>query len=142
MNIVGSYKDLIQEIDMWKENIKAYESQKEALKRLGKFYGPSGISGIDYSQTRVKGSRQMGFGDALERIIRIEKYISACAKVVEDMERCKKRIESKMENLESIDKKVVYMRDIKNMTLRQIADELGYSEIYIKKISAKNKEAL
>lgn len=41
---------------------------------------------------------------------------------------------------EVLEQKVAYMRDVQGMTLPEIAADLGYSYIWIKKISAKTKK--
>ncbi len=43
-----------------------------------------------------------------------------------------------MKKLEGIDYQVVYLRDIENWKLGEIAMELNFSEDWIKKISARN----
>ena len=70
---------------------------------------------------------------------KIESHIYLHKEAIANMEKSKKKIEEEIKKLEGLDKKVVYMRDIEGKTLKEIADELGYSEIYIKKISARNK---
>lgn len=139
MEFIKSYKDLCDEIEIWKERVKAYEAEIEALKKLAKIYGPSDIKGIDYSQPRVESTNQIGFEEFLERLYKLENHIYIHEEAIKNMEKHKKTMEERIERLEGIDHKVVYLRDIQGKTLKEIADELGYSEIYIKKISARNK---
>ncbi|SDX85240.1 sigma factor-like helix-turn-helix DNA-binding protein [Tepidimicrobium xylanilyticum] len=139
MDTIKSYKDLCSEIEIWKERLKTYEIQIEAIKKLAKLDGPKHITGIDYTQPYVDGTRQIGFEEALEMLHKIESHIYLHKEAIANMEKSKKKIEEEIKKLERLDKKVVYMRDIEGKTLKEIADELGYSEIYIKKISARNK---
>lgn len=138
MEIIKSYKELCSEIKMWEYRVEAYKAEIKALKRLAKVDGPSLISGIDYSQPNVKGSGQLGFEDYLFRLRQIESHIYLHEETIKNMTKSKEKIKEKLKELEGIDKKVVLMRDIEGMTLMEIAIELGYSEIYIKKISARN----
>lgn len=139
MDVVKSYKDLCEEIEIWKERLKTYEIQLKAIVKLAKLDGPSDITAIDYSKPYVDGTRQIGFEEALEMLHKIESHIYLHKEAIANMEKSKKKIEEEIKKLEGLDKKVVYMRDIEGKTLKEIADELGYSEIYIKKISARNK---
>ena len=139
MEPIKSYKDLCTEIEIWKERVKAYKAEIKALKKLSKVYGPSDVKGIDYSQPKVQNTNQIGFEEFLERLYKLEHHIYIHEEVIESMIKAKAKIEEHLKNLEGIDKQVVYMRDIEGKSLKEIADELGYSEIYIKKISARNK---
>lgn len=140
MDIIQSYKDLCDEIEMWKERLKTYEVQIEAIRKLAKLDGPpSDISGIDYSQPSVQGARQIGFEEALEMLGKLESHIYLHQQAIANMEKSKREIEEKIKGLEGLDKRVVYMRDIEGMTLKDIAEKLGYSYDYIREISSKNK---
>lgn len=139
MDTIKSYKDLCSEIEIWKERLKTYEIQIEAIKKLAKLDGPKDITGIDYTQPYVDGTSQIGFEEALEMLGKIESHIYLHQQAITNMEKSRKRMEKKIKELEGLDQKVVYLRDIEGMTLAEIAEKLGYSEIYIKKISARNK---
>jgi len=139
MEPIKSYKDLCTEIEIWKERVRAYKAEIKALKKLAKVYGPSEVKGIDYTQPRVQNTNQIGFEEFLERLYKLEHHIYIHEEAIESMIKAKAKIEEHLKNLEGIDKQVVYMRDIEGKSLKEIADELGYSEIYIKKISARNK---
>ena len=139
MDTIKSYKDLCEEIEIWKERLKTYEIQLKTIIKLAKLDGPSDITAIDYSKPYVDGTKQIGFEEALEMLHKIESHIYLHKEAIANMEKSKKKIEEEIKKLEGLDKKVVYMRDIEGKTLKEIADELGYSEIYIKKISARNK---
>lgn len=139
MDTIKSYKDLCEEIEIWKERIKAYEAEIKALKKLAKVYGPSDITGIDYSQPYVDSTKQIGLEEFLIRLRKLENHIYIHEEAIKNMEKCRKKIEERIKKLEGIDQKVVYMRDLEGKTLKEIADELGYSYQYIKEVSAKNK---
>ncbi len=140
MDVVKSYKDLCEEIEIWKERLKTYEIQLKTIIKLAKLDGPSDITAIDYSKPYVDGTKQIGFEEALEMLQKIENHIYLHKQAIENMERYKKRIKERIKNLEGIDYKVVYMRDIEGKSLVDIAEELGYSYDYIKEISARNKK--
>ena len=138
LDLIKSYNDLCEEIEISKWRIEAYKAEIEALKKLARFDGPSDISAIDYSQPSIQTSGQLGFEEALIRLQKIDSHILLHQETIKKLEKAKKQMEERIEKLEGLDKKVVYMRDVEGKTLYQIANELGYSEIYIKKISARN----
>jgi len=139
VNEIKSYKDLCEEIEIWKERLKTYEIQAEAIGKLAKLDGPRSISGIDYTQPYVDNTVQIGFEEALEMLGKIGSHIYLHKEAIANMEESKKKIEEHLERLEEIDRKVVYMRDIESKSLSDIAKELGYTYQYIKEISARNK---
>lgn len=139
MDVVKSYKDLCEEIEIWKWRVEAYKAEIKALMKLAKVYGPSDIKGIDYSQPKVQNISQIGFEEFLERLYKLEHHIYMHEEAIKNMEKCRKNMEERIKKLEGIDYKVVYMRDIEGKALKEIAEELGYSYQYIKEISARNK---
>lgn len=139
METIKSYKELCEEIEIWKERVKAYKAEIKALKKLAKVYGPSDVKGIDYSQPKVQNTNQIGFEEFLERLYKLEHHIYIHEEAIKNMEKCRKNMEERIKKLEGIDQKVVYMRDIEGKTLKEIAEELGYSYQYIKEVSARNK---
>ena len=140
MNAIKSYKDLCSEIEIWKERLKTYETQIEAIRKLARLDGPQDIKAIDYTKP-IGGTNisQIGFEEALDMLAKIQNHIYLHQRAIKDMEKSKKKIEDSIEKLEGIDKRVIYLRDIEGIGLADIAQKLNYSEIYIKKISARNK---
>lgn len=139
MDVVKSYKDLCEEIEIWKWRVEAYKAEIKVLKKLAKVYGPSDVKGIDYSQPKVQNTNQIGFEEFLERLYKLEHHIYIHEEAIKNMEKCRKNMEERIKKLEGIDQKVVYMRDIEGKKLMDIAEELGYSYQYIKEVSARNK---
>ncbi len=139
MDTIKSYKELCKELYIWKERLETYKIQLEAIKKAGKLYGPGDIKGVDYTQPYVDGTSQISFEAALKQMQKIENHIMLHQDTIDKLERSKKKIEEYIKTLDGLDRKVVYMRDVEGKKLADIAEELGYSEIYIKKISAKNK---
>lgn len=139
MDIIKSYKDLCNEIEAWKYRVEAYKEEVKALKKLAKVDGPGEVRGLDYSQPAVQGSGQLAFEEYLIRLMKLENHIYIHEEAIGRMTKSKDRIKKKLEELEGLDKKVVYMRDLGNKSLVDISNELGYSYDYIKEISARNK---
>jgi DNA-directed RNA polymerase specialized sigma subunit len=142
LDTIKSYRDLCEEIKIWEERLKAYEVQKEAIRKLAKLDGPQEITGIDYSQPNVQNTSQIDFFTAIEMINKIDNHIYIHQNTIERLTKIKEQIKQNIENMDGLDKKVAYMRDVEGKKLIEIADELGYSEIYIKKISARNPSTI
>jgi hypothetical protein len=137
--IIKSYQELCDEIDIWKSRVKAYEAEIRALKKLANIYGPSDITALDYSQDRVQGGTHLGFETFLFRMYEIEAKMGVHENAIEEMRIYKESIEKKLDKMSGIDHQVVYLRDIKGYKLQEIADQLHFSIDYIKKVSARNK---
>lgn len=142
MDTIKSYRDLCEEIEIWEERMKAYEVQKEAVKKLAKLDGPQPITGIDYSQPNVQNTSQIDFFTAIEIISKIDNHIYIHQDTIERLTKIKEQIKQNIESMDGLDKKVVYKRDIEGKRLYEIADELGYSYRYIKLISARNPSTI
>ena len=139
MDIIKSYKDLCEEIKIWEERVKAYEVQKKAIWKLAKLDGPQPITGIDYSQPNVQNTSQIDFFTAIEWINKIDNNIYLHQETIKRLNKSKKKIKKHIDNLEGLDKKVAYMRDVQGKSLIEIANELGYSYDWIKEVSARCK---
>lgn len=138
MEIIKSYKDLCEDIEMWKWRVEAYKAEIEALSKLAKVLGPGEVKGIDYSQPRVQGTRQIGVEEFIFRLRELQNHIYIHEEAISRMEESRKQMEKRIGQLEGLDRQVVYMRDIEGKTLVDIADELGYGYDWIRKISARN----
>lgn len=136
MKELECYKDLIRLRDTNREVKEAYLETKEYLqKEILK--GPSDIGAIDLESTGSKYNLTMGV--YLEQSKRIDKQIAAAENIINNLDRRIEKIENTLQELQGLDYKVVYLRDIELMTLLEIAEELGYSETHIKRISANCK---
>lgn len=139
MDIMKSYQDICREIEIWEQFYESYTDQIKALNKLGKTWGPSEIQGIDYSQPQVQNSTQIGFETFLILLRDIQEKQIVCVEALLDLENKKNKIDDIIAQLDSLDKRVVYMREIEGKTLKEIAEELGYSYDYIREVSSRNK---
>jgi len=132
------YWELCEDIEIWKCRYESYLIQFKALKKLASLDGPSDITGIDYSQTYVKGSGQLSFDEILDKLKKIESHMFLHSETIKKMEEKKEKMEKQLEELKGLDYQVAYMRDFKGMKLADIAAELDYSYYWIRKISERN----
>ncbi|MBH8606008.1 hypothetical protein [Thermoactinomyces sp. CICC 10521] len=71
----------------------------------------------------------------LNRMKEICDQVEAYSVILEEKEKARKEMEKRMADIESIEGKVAYMRDVKGMTLAEIAADLNFSYSWIKKLS-------
>jgi len=115
------YHDLCKEIDILQVRINDLESEYW-------FW---------YKACHGKGKAHIPLDVCLTRMKEICDQVEAYSAILEEKEKTRKEIESRMSEFEGLEGKVAYLRDVKGMTLPEIAAELGYSYIWIKQISAR-----
>ena len=83
---------------------------------------------------------KQSFNTALEYFINLVETHDTLNAAVDEIDKNIADAEKYLGELDGIDGKVVFARDVEHKSLELIASELGYSLIYIKKISARNKK--
>lgn len=126
MQIMHSYSDILSEIEVIKVQLEITNSE------------------IEYWYLDGGGSHKYG---ANASIIQTEKLVNSRNKLferLEILERAKDRAEQLMEKFEGIEYKIAYKRIVECKTHEEIADELGYTNQYIRRLwmqMKSNKEA-
>ena len=115
------YHDLCREIDILKVRIHDLESEYQ-------FW---------YKVCHGKAKVHAPLDVCLKRMEEICDQVEEYSTLLENKEKARREIESRMSEFEGLEGKVAYLRDVKGMTLPEIAAELGYSYIWIKQISAR-----
>ncbi len=137
MEIMQSYSDLLTEIAIVKEQI-------ELVQRELKYW-----FGVDVqlgSGIPLGGAGSGKFG-ANTSLIQGDKKIMVLRKLqkrLKDLEYAKTRIDILIEQFEGLDYKIAYLRLVKHLSHKEIAEELEYTEQYIRKRWSRirvNKEA-
>lgn len=114
------YHDLCAEIDILEVRIKDLEAEY-------KFWYQSSFSS--------KRNRAFPLDICLNRMKEICDQVEAYSILLEEKEKARKEMEQRMAEIESIEGKVAYMRDVQGMTLAEIAAHLNFSYSWIKKLS-------
>lgn len=124
MKLITSYRDLLNEIDI-------YNTRLENLER--ELYGVE----------RIKHTHKIDLDRYVDRHTKIVNEMASISAIIEDKERSKKEILDKINKLEGLEYKIAYKRFIEGKTHNEIAKEVGYTEQYIRKIFCKrvNKES-
>lgn len=136
MQIMKKYSDLLTEIEIIEEQIRLTERELEYWFGVDK-----DGHGVPLGGT---GSHKYG---ANTSIIQAKKKIGSLEKLnarLKELEYAKVRQDMLLEKLEGLEYKIGYRRIVDNMTHREIASELGFTEQYIRKKwseTKSNKEA-
>ncbi|WJY27462.1 hypothetical protein [Sporosarcina trichiuri] len=113
------YKDLLHEIELLEILIK----QAEAERMEWDFEGRLG--------SRVR------MDIAAQKLDRLAERIEELSEELDQREEHRKHIEHKLGEFQSIEYRVAYKRFVENKRLEVIAEEMGYSLAWIKKVSAR-----
>lgn len=125
MQLITNYSDLLTKIELIKEQIKLNELE------LAYWFGvkPDG-TGIPLGG---KGSFLYGANTSLMQADKKIDAINSLREQLEFYEKAKSRMDVLINNLEGLDYKIAYLKIAKSMTHKEIAQELDYSEQYIRR---------
>ncbi len=138
--MLDNYKDIITEIELSKIRIEGLEEEGENIKKIMFSTAPTDMRAMSYSGM-PGGSRNDTTLDRLwERLNRIDNAISIEKDRIEILGKTKKKMDSKLEELEGLKYKIFYMQ-MKGYNLREIANELKYNESYIRRVASRIKKA-
>jgi len=129
--VLNDYYNLLRDMDYIKEQITL--TKKEFTYWSGIKFEP-GKDGIPLGS---KGSFKYGTETAL---IQSEKKRRALERLFERLawhEETKEKMDEIMSKFDGLERQVMYKRLVEKKTIQQIAEDLNYSEIRIKQISAK-----
>lgn len=123
MIIFENYADLITEIEATKDQLKIIELE------------------LEYWSFGGEGGHTFGANAALNQLEKKNKVKNKLIDRLEFLERNRKRIDMLLNRFEGIDYKIAYLRICENMTHKEIASELDYSEEHIRRKWSQLKDA-
>ncbi|CDQ22587.1 hypothetical protein [Halobacillus karajensis] len=130
MELMKNYSDLLTEIECIKQEIRLTEREFEYW---------SGIRMHDKESDGIP-LGTMKHHKVSTQLTQIEKKRIALNRLNERLEyheKYKERMDKLMQQFNGLEYKVAYKKWVEMKKLKEIAEELGYSEQYIKEISAK-----
>jgi DNA-directed RNA polymerase specialized sigma24 family protein len=127
---------------MHENYLEVATNQLKYYKRLLHKDAPHEISAINYDGQPHGNGNAMSFDRIYIYKKKYESIIEQEVGTLQNLKDLKVETYAKVLQLDSLDYKVVYLRDIEGMSLPEIAKELKYAEVTIKKISAKYKSIL
>lgn len=138
MDRLQSYRDLCKEIELWEIRLWDLEQEKRLLLKQ-MITPPQAKLCANYDGIPGAGMMVLDFPKAWSESVDIERRINECKDVLSLKREAKKRMESVMGQMDKLEYKVAYMRDIEQMKLEDIAKKLDYSYDWIRKISTRVK---
>lgn len=137
IDFIPSYNDLCAEIEMLDLRIEDMEKERDYLRKSMYDNAPSAsIGAMDYSKDRVQnGYVPMPLDKIIDRLNRIDRSLEELHRLKSGKAETRNMIEKMLGDLEGLEYKVAYMRDVRKMKLYEIAEELGYSHDHIRRIS-------
>lgn len=140
MNRVRGYLDLCFDIELIKSELRMLRRQKEEIenKICGLLGWPAFYKPTRYHELKIDSKyKQPSSLEALWlRYEELEKQIREKERELKALEYRKKNIDKIIGQMDSLKHKVAVLREMQGKSLAEIADELGYSEGYIKNLSA------
>lgn len=147
MENIKSYNDLLESIKIAKKildncNNSLHEIELFYKKHTRKGYPVSSSGQSSYVDAdTIYGSkselRYDQLADMVEEQSQFESMKFLQEGIIERLNRTKEEVENNLSNMEGIKQKVFYMHIVKGIQLKDIAKELKYSEIHIKRINSK-----
>lgn len=139
MDYIKTFKDLKIQKEMHEYIKEVAETNRKYYQKLLHKDAPHDTSAIQLDGLPHGNGNAMSLDRVVMYISKYDSmiYLEQCS--IENLEKLEKVITNRVKQLDSIDFKVVYMRDIEGKKLKEISIDLGYSEDYIKEISARNK---
>lgn len=138
MDRLESYRDLCKEIELWE--IRLWDLQAERDMLIRKMTRPPQTKlCANYDGMPGAGMAVISFPEVFGKVQQIYEKIEEATDILSIKREAKKRMERVMEQFESLEYRVAYMRDVEKKPLYVIASELGYSYDWIRKRSSKVK---
>ncbi|KFM95247.1 hypothetical protein D0U04_30320 [Bacillus clarus] len=133
-------KDLAQEIEILKIQIRDLEIEHKFLMKNMVMGAPKFNSVVDYTKERVQGGQiPLDLVEIHTRHNKIADKINVLTEMVQEKQKVMNQVTDVMESMNDLEKRIMYYRDVKGMNLKQIAVVLNYSHSHIRRVSSKMK---
>ncbi|WP_199614672.1 sigma-70 family RNA polymerase sigma factor [Paenibacillus alkalitolerans] len=138
MDKLESYRDLCKEIELWEIRLDDLKTERfKLLKPLLK--APQTKLCASYEGMPGAGMQVINFAKEWDRITQIDESIEEVQDILSLKREAKKRMEQVISKMSVLEYRVAIMRDVERKKLNDIAEELGYSYEWIRKISMRTK---
>jgi len=138
MEALTSYHDLCKEIEVLELRAEGLEEEAKLIQRK---LNPAPVVKLvaSYSGMPGAGMSYTPLDKLWKRMAELQTELQDIYDILELKCEYKMRMEKRMHELEGLEYRVAYLRDVERMPLAQIAKELKYSYEWIRKISARVK---
>lgn len=133
-----TYNDLCNEIEILQIRANEIRAQIDRINRqTQRMYTPATKLVASYSGSPGSGFAMMPFEQLAGNVIQLQMELDDINDVLSLKREARNLIEKRMTMFEDLTDRVMIMRDVQRKPLRVIADELGYSYDWIKRISSR-----
>lgn len=133
-----TYNDLCNEIEILEIRATEIGAQISRInKQTQRLYAPMSKLVASYSGMPGSGFAMTPFEQLAGNVINLQCELDDINDVLSLKREARTRIEEKMGSFEDLKDRVMIMRDVQHMALREIASELGYSYDWIKRLSSR-----
>lgn len=136
---IEAYKPLIEEIEILEMRIDGLREERELLvKKMEK--GPGEVGSISYDGMPKGNAEYKDLARYIEEIKRIDSHLELDEGILSIKKATLRKIKKKVENFVGIEHKIA-IRQLQGKSLKDIAEELGYSYDWLRKVNAKMQKA-
>lgn len=139
LNFISSYNDLVNLIEQHKSIIEGAEEEIRYLQKQLHATEPHELTGMSIDGMPKGNLSPLSMDRCVEGIQRCQHLIEIEQEQIRKLEEKKSEIEGKLSELEGLYFKVAVMRDIEGLSYKEIAEELGYTEQYIRLVYSLTK---
>ncbi|EJP83805.1 MULTISPECIES: hypothetical protein [Bacillus] len=134
-------KDLEQEITMLKVQIRDLEIEHKFLMKNMTMNAPKFHYAVNYGKERVQcGKMPLDLEEIQIKHNKIADKVNELTELLLEKQQVMGQVKHVMENMQDLEKRIMYYRDIKGLNLKQIAVLLNYSYSHIRRVSSKMKQ--
>lgn len=124
MITIRNYADLIRKIELLKTQVKLNETE------LDFWFGED-------TPFHSKGTIKHGINTAVNQTDRVIDNLNELRSLLDYYKKVKKEMDKYIQSFEGLEHQILYKKIVENKTYKEIADELGYSHIYIRQIASR-----
>ncbi len=135
LEVFHNYSDLCVEIEVAKEQIKLTEYELEYW--FGIRMNDRESNGIPLG---ARGVDRFGVNTALEQAEDKIRSLNKLRDRLDKLDNTRIKIETLLSNFRGLEYRIAYLRYVEGKSLREVADELGYSYDYIRELMSKMKK--
>lgn len=133
--VIESCKELKEDIELIKMRLRGLDEERKLLvKNLEK--GPSEVSSITYDGMPKGSPEHRDIIYWIDALRRCENNMYLEIDTLKIKENTLKEIYAKINGFNDLDKKIIFLKEVEGKNLKEIAAEIGYSYVHVRRIHA------
>ncbi len=133
--VIESCKELKEDIELIKMRLRGLDEERMLLvKNLEK--GPSEVSSITYDGMPKGSPEHRDIIYWIDALRRCENNMYLEIDTLKIKENTLKEIYAKINGFNNLEKKIIFLKEVEGKSLKEIATEIGYSYVHVRRIHA------